>query len=409
MQADEMMGDRCAWLVVTVLIIVTALQMDVGLGNLSYLIWVDYFNLVQLLILLVALAQTMLLHRLMHHKMIDTVVLCDRVFRILIPCLLYPSIALGMVLIGLRHDLGGMLVIIGGTVSTFSLAAWQVYRGKIRADHDRVVAVRAVHNMRHDVGEEEYIRILTTLFNKFDLDANGDIDVREMRILISSLYPNIPRAFLAKGMLAAHQFMGNDEELDLTSFIDAYVEVTATIRKLGADAGMSLEAMTRKPVKRNSSDSVDQTFLAQAVRKHANRLGGKKSFGNTAMALMIKAAETSPIDATAANTDAADAAGAAPAAGLSGMLERARKTAVAAPPAAAAETPVMKANPPTELAAYEVQVMPSATPAAEEQVLPKSGRRRHRSSMAKTMAKTESDMATTMDTEAAMVASCSNC
>ena len=81
-------------------------------------------------------------------------------------CLLYPSIALGMVLIGLRHDLGGMLVIIGGTVSTFSLAAWQVYRGKIRADHDRVVAVRAVHNMRHDVGEEEYIRILTTLFNK---------------------------------------------------------------------------------------------------------------------------------------------------------------------------------------------------------------------------------------------------
>jgi len=41
MQADEMMGDRCAWLVVTVLIIVTALQMDVGLGNLSYLIWVE--------------------------------------------------------------------------------------------------------------------------------------------------------------------------------------------------------------------------------------------------------------------------------------------------------------------------------------------------------------------------------
>ena len=41
MQADEMMGDRCAWLVVAVLIVVTALQMDLGLGNLSYLIWVE--------------------------------------------------------------------------------------------------------------------------------------------------------------------------------------------------------------------------------------------------------------------------------------------------------------------------------------------------------------------------------
>ena len=36
------MGDRCAQLLVAVLIIITTLQTDIGLGNLSYLIWVDW-------------------------------------------------------------------------------------------------------------------------------------------------------------------------------------------------------------------------------------------------------------------------------------------------------------------------------------------------------------------------------
>ena len=35
--------DRVATVLVSVLIIIVALQMDLGLGNLSYLIWVDWF------------------------------------------------------------------------------------------------------------------------------------------------------------------------------------------------------------------------------------------------------------------------------------------------------------------------------------------------------------------------------
>ena len=50
---------RCALIVVAVLITLTAIQMDIGLGNLSYLIWVDWFNLLQLIVLLFALMQTM--------------------------------------------------------------------------------------------------------------------------------------------------------------------------------------------------------------------------------------------------------------------------------------------------------------------------------------------------------------
>ena len=65
MQPSEMLGDRCAQLLVAILIIVTSFQSDLGLGNLSYLIWVDYFNVMQLVVLLMGLVQTMVIHRLM--------------------------------------------------------------------------------------------------------------------------------------------------------------------------------------------------------------------------------------------------------------------------------------------------------------------------------------------------------
>ena len=44
MSPGELLGDRCAQLLVAVLIVITTLQTDLGLGNLSYLIWVDYFS-----------------------------------------------------------------------------------------------------------------------------------------------------------------------------------------------------------------------------------------------------------------------------------------------------------------------------------------------------------------------------
>ena len=56
MHPTDLLGDRCAQLLVAVLIIITTLQTDIGLGNLSYLIWVDYFNLMQLIVLIIALS-----------------------------------------------------------------------------------------------------------------------------------------------------------------------------------------------------------------------------------------------------------------------------------------------------------------------------------------------------------------
>ena len=78
MQPGDLFGDRCAQLVVSVLIVLTSMQMDIGLGSLSYLIWLDYFNIMQLLVLLVALLQTMILHRLDHAQFSDLVIMYDK-------------------------------------------------------------------------------------------------------------------------------------------------------------------------------------------------------------------------------------------------------------------------------------------------------------------------------------------
>ena len=50
MPPDENMGDRTAVLFVAFLILVTNIQTDIGLGDLSSLIWIDWFNAVQLVL-----------------------------------------------------------------------------------------------------------------------------------------------------------------------------------------------------------------------------------------------------------------------------------------------------------------------------------------------------------------------
>ena len=79
MLPTEQTGDRVAGLVVALLIVMTNLQTDLKLGDLTYLIWVDYFNLMQLCVLLIALIQTMVIHRLGHRKLFVQVIVFDRV------------------------------------------------------------------------------------------------------------------------------------------------------------------------------------------------------------------------------------------------------------------------------------------------------------------------------------------
>lgn len=65
----EMMGDRLAAIIVSMLIVVTSMQSDLGLGRLSYLIWVDNFNVVSLIMLSIALLESIMVHYLLRKNM----------------------------------------------------------------------------------------------------------------------------------------------------------------------------------------------------------------------------------------------------------------------------------------------------------------------------------------------------
>ena len=54
MHPEEHIGDRCSVLFIAFLILVTNMQTDLGLGRLSNLIWLDWFNIVQLIMTILA-------------------------------------------------------------------------------------------------------------------------------------------------------------------------------------------------------------------------------------------------------------------------------------------------------------------------------------------------------------------
>lgn len=56
-------GDRVALILVSALIVVVSFQTDFGLGKISYLMWFDYFNLMQMGVLALALVETLVEHR----------------------------------------------------------------------------------------------------------------------------------------------------------------------------------------------------------------------------------------------------------------------------------------------------------------------------------------------------------
>ena len=60
---EEHIGDRCAVLFIAFLILITNMQTDLGLGRLTALLWLDIFNVVQLMLVLVACAETILVHK----------------------------------------------------------------------------------------------------------------------------------------------------------------------------------------------------------------------------------------------------------------------------------------------------------------------------------------------------------
>jgi len=244
---------------VAILIVITTLQNDIGLGNLSYLIWVDFFNLMQLVVLLITLAQTMIIHRLDHSKCPDVLVFFDRVSRVVIPCLLYPASVIGMILIGLQSYNAGLAVLICGYGGSFLITLIWVKQVYFKAMLERTQAIEDMHSATAaDMkNPEKHEALMKQLFSKFDVDKSGEIDSREMRSLMTRMHPTVPRGAISLAMLEVAKFTGMDEELDLPGFIDAFeaAERIISVYVEDAIADGAVSARSGMVMRRNSTMS----------------------------------------------------------------------------------------------------------------------------------------------------------
>ena len=117
MHPDDHIGDRSACLFIAFLILVTNMQTDLGLGRLSELIWLDWFNLIQLGLVLVAVAETMIVHQMLKRQKDMLATNVDLSSRTVMPFVLYPGVT-GATLIGfLDTSVGGALLAAAVVVS----------------------------------------------------------------------------------------------------------------------------------------------------------------------------------------------------------------------------------------------------------------------------------------------------
>ena len=188
----DVLGDRIAAILVAMLIVVTSLQSDLGLGKLSYLIWVDNFNVINLIVLLVALGETLYVHYLIRGQSEEAATEVDRIFRIGLPCGLYVFLTIGMVCIGQPGDgakAAGWLLMTVGPTSTVAASVIIIRRGMWKA---RLNRRRLVNGLKvATVSSPEWNEFLHQIFASFDFDNSGSIGDDELKTIVKACYDRI--------------------------------------------------------------------------------------------------------------------------------------------------------------------------------------------------------------------------
>jgi len=268
---EEQVGDRCSVLFIAFLILVYNMQTDLGLGALTQLLWVDIFNIIQSCMVVFALAESIVVHVLLKTQRDRMAIQIDKVLRVVIPALLYPSVTASTLLWGFEQRSlcpGSSLCGLGANDPLYRehandsditrLAAWVGvcgvicsvivailwimlrFRNVAREQVFSVVGAVALAYRGSNITKEEegltesermqrraveWSAAAERLFKAYDLDASGSIDFKELRGMVSALYPSAPANLLRTAMGKARDYRDADGELDLASFEDAIAEI----------------------------------------------------------------------------------------------------------------------------------------------------------------------------------------
>ena len=214
---EEHTGDRCAQLLVAILIVITQFQADLGLGTLTELIWIDFFNLIQIAILILGLLETMYIHALIQAGKQQLAMNANRVCANVLLIGIYPAVILGLVIVWNQLSGGWVLLILGVIASIAYGLGWILFNIRARLNRQKT-ALRALK--RGDPGDDEaYNSLLEAVFNAYDTDHSGRIDQLELRGVLHAIFPALSRRDLSDAVVKMRHVVG-DRDLTFEDFLD---------------------------------------------------------------------------------------------------------------------------------------------------------------------------------------------
>lgn len=221
-------GDRAAIVLVAGLILTANMQADLKLGPINYLIWQDGFNLILIVVTILALVQTMVVHRVWHYgEMMGLALTIDRVCTGCILYFTFPLLVLADVLTAFGSTFGLGIALLVVTPIASSLYIWRAIRTReLLKRTNEAAAVRALVEDKAPVGDPRREEQLSRAFTVFDRDETGYLAPDELRRLLLATYPSQPAKKVSSvvrtieehcflhGRLTADQWLGAQQEID---------------------------------------------------------------------------------------------------------------------------------------------------------------------------------------------------
>lgn len=291
------------------------------------------FNIVQCLMVLIAVAESTIVHLLLKTQRDRIAIQIDRVLRVTVPFLMYPVITLSMILWGLEQwslcpdsnacgvgtsdprylnrasltyrswtmsEIGAWVGGVGVVITVLISVLWISYRFRYVAReqvfsildlietaicissssspndtphvHDASSASTSMRDAstRRAGGDEtglshaekmakrslEWVHATERVFNAFDLDDSGSIDVKELREICQSMYPHAHGVLMRSALQMAREYADASGAIDKDSFGDAISVIMEHMgeRMKRGDSGARPLSVKRSSVKKLVAD-----------------------------------------------------------------------------------------------------------------------------------------------------------
>ena len=224
-------------------------QVDLGIGKLQYLIWWDEFNLAHLVVLVIALLETIYVHRLVVNENEGKARETDNFVYWFMQAGVYPVLLVALAMWGMLENgqqsgeivLGvGLVVVLLGTVA--------VVLARARLHERKKAQLLAKLGAAKGAVDQAALRGLFRMYEVANLD--GDVNIENVRELMRACYPNVERKLFKTAMETMREHFDEDAASSHEDPFDLFVKaLLAVVDVLGEWPATKL-ATTDHPRKR---------------------------------------------------------------------------------------------------------------------------------------------------------------